>query len=155
MSLEEDLRGRLTAAMKAKDLRTANAIRMVNTKVMERRTGAGFKGQVDDELYRDVIGAYKKSLEKARQEYKNAGERGAEQVSELEWEIEFLSQFLPAMLGEDETRAAVREAIAEAGGSPDPRMAGRLVGAVMKKHKGRVDAALVKQLIDQELAAGG
>ena len=141
--------------MKAKDLRTANAIRMVNTKVMERRTGAGFKGQVNDDLYRDVIGAYKKSLEKARQEYKNAGERGAEQVVELEWEIEFLSQFLPSMLGADETRAAVREVIAEAGGVADPKMAGRLVGAVMKKHKGRVDAALVKQLIEQELAAGG
>ena len=65
MSLEEDLRARLTAAIKARDLRVANIIRMVNTKVMERRTASGFKGTVDDELVRDVIAAYKKSLEKA------------------------------------------------------------------------------------------
>jgi Asp-tRNA(Asn)/Glu-tRNA(Gln) amidotransferase B subunit len=32
-------------------------------------------------------------------------------------------------------------------------MAGRVVGAVMKKHKGVVDAALVKQLVDAELAS--
>ena len=66
MSLEQDLRAQLTAAIKAKDLRTANVIRMINTKVMERRTAAGFKGTVDDELVREVIAAYKKSLEKAR-----------------------------------------------------------------------------------------
>ena len=78
MSLEQDLRAQLTAAMKAKDQRTLNVVRMINTKVMERRTAAGFKGQVDDDLVREVIAAYKKSLEKAREEYAAAGPRGAE-----------------------------------------------------------------------------
>jgi uncharacterized protein YqeY len=154
MSLEEDLRARLTAAMKAKDLRVANIIRMVNTKVMERRTAAGFKGTVDDELVREVIAAYKKSLEKAREEFAAAGQKGVEQIAELDFEIEFCRQFLPEQLGEDEARAAVREALAELGGVPDPKSAGRVVGAVMKKHKGRIDAALVKRLLDEELKAG-
>lgn len=151
MSLEEDLRARLTAAIKAKDLRVANIIRMINTKVMERRTAAGFKGTVDDELVRDVIAVYKKSLEKAREEFAAAGQKGAEHAAELEFECDFCGQFLPAQLGPDEVRAAVREAVAEMGGKPDPKSAGRLVGAVMKKHKGRVDAALVKQMIDEEM----
>jgi hypothetical protein len=154
MSLEEDLRARLTAAMKAKDLRVANIIRMVNTKVMERRTAAGFKGTVDDEVVRDVIAAYKKSLEKAREEFAAAGQKGVEHIAELDFEIEFCRQFLPEQLGEDEARAAVREALAELGGVPDPKSAGRVVGAVMKKHKGRIDAALVKRLLDEELKAG-
>ena len=51
----------------------------------------------------------------------------------------------------DDALVAVREALAELGAT-DPKMAGRVVGAVMKKHKGRVDAALVKQLVDAELA---
>jgi uncharacterized protein len=151
MSLEEDLRARLTAAIKAKDLRVANIIRMINTKVMERRTAPNFKGTVDDELVRDVIGAYKKSLEKAREEFAAAGEKGAEHAADLDFEIRFCSQFLPEPLGPDEVRAAVREAVAELGGKPDPKAAGRLVGAVMKKHKGRVDAALVKQMVDEEM----
>ena len=111
MSLEQDLRAQLTAAMKAKDLRTANVIRMINTKVMERRTAAGFKGAVDDELIREVIAAYKKSLEKAREEYVAAGARGAEQIGELDFEIGFCQRFLPAQMSTDEARAAVRRSI--------------------------------------------
>jgi uncharacterized protein len=151
MSLEEDLRARLTASMKAKDLRTANIIRMINTKVMERRTAPNFKGTVDDDLVRDVIGAYKKSLEKAREEFVAAGERGAGHIAELDHEIGFCEQFLPQQMGPDEARVAVREALAEAGGARDPKNTGRLVGAVMKKHKGRVDAVLVKQLVEEEM----
>ncbi|MBM4320413.1 MAG: hypothetical protein FJ125_10730, partial [Deltaproteobacteria bacterium] len=73
MSVEEDLRKQLTQAMKAKDLRTANVLRMISTKVMERRTAKGFQGAVDDALYLDVIAAYRKSLVKAREEYVAAG----------------------------------------------------------------------------------
>ena len=152
-TLEEELRARLTAAIKAKDLRVANIIRMINTRITERRTAASFKGTVDDELVREVIAAYKKSLEKAREEYAAAGARGAEGIAELDVEIEYLRQFLPAQMSEEEARAAVREAMAELGAS-DPKMAGRVVGAVMKKHRGLVDAALVKQLAEKELAGG-
>src|SRR5262245_5645751 len=149
-SLEEDLRARLTAAIKARDLRTANVIRMINTKVMERRTAPNFKGTVDDDLLRDVIAAYKKSLEKAREEFAAAGEKGAGHVAELDFEIGFCQQFLPQQLSLEEVRGAVREALAELGGKPDPKSAGRVVGVVMKKHKGRVDAGRVKQIVDEE-----
>ncbi len=151
MTLEEDLRARLTAAMKAKDQRTLNVVRMLNTKVMERRTAPGFKGTVDDELVRDVIAAYKKSLEKAREEFAAAGERGASAIEELDWEIGFCAQFLPAQMGAEAVADAVKTAIAEMGVT-DPKMAGRVVGAVMKKHKGQVDAALVKAAVDAALA---
>jgi uncharacterized protein YqeY len=150
-SLEQDLRASLTAAIKARDLRTANVIRMINTKVMERRTAAGFKGTVDDELVRDVIAAYKKSLEKAREEFAAAGDKGARHMAELDFEIAFCQKFLPEQLSRDDVRAAVREVVAELGGKLDPKSTGRVVGAVMKKHKGRVDAALVKQVVDEEL----
>ena len=123
---------------------------MLNTKVRERRTAPGFKGTVDDELVRDVIAAYKKSLEKAREEYAAAGARGAEAIAELDWEITFCQQFLPQQMGADAIADAVQTAIAEVGS--DPKMAGRIVGAVMKKHKGQVDAALVKAAVDAALA---
>lgn len=150
MSIQEDLRAKLTAALKAKDLRTANTIRMVDTKVMERRTAKGFKGEVDDALYLEVIGSYKKSLEKARKEFEAAGERGRQSIEDLDFEIDFLRRYLPEPLGEDAVRAAVREAIA-ALGVDDPKMAGRVIGQVMKKHKGLVEASLVKRLVGEEL----
>jgi uncharacterized protein YqeY len=150
MSLEEELRNRLTAALKAKDLRTANVIRMLSTKVTERRTSADFKGTVDDTLVRDVIAAYKKSLEKARVEYVNVGERGAAQVAELDFEIGFCQGFLPAQMDREQATVAVRAAIAETGAT-DAKMTGRVVGAVMKKHKGELDAALAKEIAESLL----
>jgi uncharacterized protein len=153
MSLEDDLRSRLTAAMKAKDLRTANVIRMLTTKLMERRTAADFKGQVDDALVRDVIAAYKKSLDKARVEFAAVGDKGVEHVAELDFEIAFCQGFLPVQMDRDQATAAVRAAIAETGAA-DPRMAGRVVGAVMKKHKGEIDANVAKEIAEALLKGG-
>src|SRR5688572_17172763 len=120
MSIEQDLRARLTGAMKAKDLRTANVIRMINTKVMERRTAKGFSGQVDDALFLEVISAYRKSLQKAKEEFVAAGDRGKDQAAELDWEIQFCDALLPKGLSADEVRAAVRAAI-QATGAKDPK----------------------------------
>ncbi len=147
MSIEADLKAKQIAAMKAKDSATANVIKMIRTKVTEKRTAKGFQGDVDDALYVSVIGAYKKSLEKARVEFEKAGEKGVESVAALNHEIAFCQQFLPQPMGEDEVRAAAEEAIAEMG-EVSPKMAGRIVGAVMKKHKGKVEAGLVKSVVD-------
>lgn len=151
MSIEADLKSQQIAAMKAKDSATADVIKMIRTKVTERRTAKGFTGEVDDALYVEVIAAYKKSLEKARVEFEKVGEKGAESVAELDKEIAFCMKFLPSLMSEDEIRAAVKEVLAGMG-SVDSKMAGRVVGMVMKQHKGQADAAMVKTVVDQELA---
>jgi len=151
MPLEADLRSKLTTAIKARDLRVANIIRMISTKVMERRTAKGFTGEVDDALYTEVIASYKKSLEKAQEAFRAAGDKGANQVVELQFEIDYCAALLPAGMSEGEIRAAVRAAIASVGAA-DPKLAGRVVGMVMKEHKGKVDAAVVKSIAEAELA---
>jgi uncharacterized protein YqeY len=151
-TLEAQLRSQLTAAMKAKDQRTANLVRMINTKIMERRTAKDFSGQVDDKLILDVIQSYKKQMEKARVDYVNAGDKGKEQVEEIDFEIAWCTKMLPAQMGEAELRAAVAEAVA-ALPSKDPKMAGRVVGAVKKQHGDKADAALVKKIADELLSS--
>lgn len=150
MSLEATLREQLTAAMKAKDSKTANLIRMINTKVMERRTAKGFSGTVDDALILDVIATYKKSMEKARGDYANAGERGKEQIAEIDFEVEWCNKFLPQGLSEAELRDAVAKAVAELP-SKDPKMAGRVIGTIKKQFGDRADAQLVKKIADELL----
>jgi uncharacterized protein len=151
MPIEQELRAQLTSAMKAKDQRTADTIRMINTKIMERRTAKGFSGTVDDALVTDVIQAYKKYLQKAPAEFEAVGERGRAQADELRWEIAFCDRFLPQALSADEVRAAVRTAITSLS-LKDPKAAGRVVGEVMKQHKGRVEAGAVKSIAEDELA---
>jgi uncharacterized protein YqeY len=152
VSLEQTLRDELTTAIKAKELQTANLIRMINTKIMERRTAKGFSGAVDDALVLDVIAAYKKQMEKARQEFANAGERGKEQLAELEFEVKWCARFLPTQLTEEELRAAITAIVAELP-QRDPKMSGRVIGAVKKQHGDRADAQMTKRLAEEILNA--
>ena len=151
MSIQQELTDRLNAAVRARDLDTANIIRMLKTRVTERKTAKNFSGEVDDALYLEVIAAYKKSMEKARVQFADAGERGAPHVEELDREIAFCAEFLPRLLGEDDVRKIVAEAIAETGAT-DLKMTGRIMGVVMKAHKGEVDAGMVKRLIGEALS---
>src|ERR1051325_5674212 len=112
-NLEGQLREQLTASIKAKDLKTANLIRMINTKIMERRTAKGFSGTVDDAMILDVISTYKKSMEKARAAYANAGDHGKEQLAEIDFEVAWCNKFLPQGLSEAELRDAVAKVVSE------------------------------------------
>jgi uncharacterized protein YqeY len=152
MSVETQIHERLKDAMRAKDARTADCIRMIKTKHMERRTAAGFKGPLDDTLWLDVIATYQKQLRKSREEYVAIGERGADAVAQLDFEIGFCAQFLPKAASDDETRSIVRETVARLGVS-DAKQTGRVVGDIMKAHKGKLDPATVKRFVDEELAA--
>jgi len=149
--LEAQLLEQLTAAIKARDLKTANLIRMINTKIMERRTAKGFSGTVDDALILDVISTYKKSMEKAKQEFAGAGDRAKDQIADIELEIEWCSKLLPKGLSEAELRDAVAHAVAELP-QKDPKMAGRVIGAIKKQFGDRADAQLTKKLAEELLA---
>ena len=151
MSIETQLQDLLKEAMRNKDARTADCIRMIKTKHMERRTAAGFKAALDDALWLDVITAYQKQLRKAREEYAGLGERGKESLPQLDFEIELCSRFLPTMAGEDEVRAAAKEAIARLAVT-DPKQAGKVMGDIMKTNKGKFDPAMVKRLVEDELS---
>jgi uncharacterized protein len=151
-TLEEQLRSELTASLKAKDLKTANLIRMINTKIMERRTAKTFSGTVDDAMVLDVIATYKKQMEKAKQEFAAAGERGKDQIAEIDFELAWCAKWLPQGMSEAELRDAVAKAVAELP-AKDPKMAGRVIGAIKKQFGDRADAQLAKKIADELLSS--
>ena len=150
MGLEQQLTDTLKQAMMQKDQKTADIVRMIKTKIMERRTAKGFSGQVDDALVLDVISAYRKQLLKAVEDFEKAGDKGAEQAAELRHEITFCEKFLPKGLDEGALRQLVKDRIA-ALGVTDAKQVGRLVGDIMKTHKGQVEAADVKRIAEETL----
>jgi uncharacterized protein YqeY len=150
MALEDTLNETLTRAIKDKDQRTADVVRMLKTRVMERKTARGFAGTVDDALVLDVIGSYRKQLQKALAEFEKVGERGAAQVAQLRFEIRFLDGYLPRGMDDTTLRALVKERVA-ALAVTDPKQVGRLVGDIMKSHKGQVEAADVKRIAEEVL----
>lgn len=152
MTIKEELTAELREAMKQKDVARRELIRIIETEVTLARSAAGFSGEVDDDLYRKVIAGYAKKMDKARAEYEELGERGADMAKKLAWEVSYLDRWLPKKLGEDDTRALVRDAIAELGAAGDPKASGRVIGQIMKTHKADVDGGLVNRLVAEELA---
>jgi uncharacterized protein YqeY len=136
--------------MKAGDKATLNVIRQVRSEVSVVKSSPGFTGEVDDELYLSTIATYVKRMAKARAEYEAMGERGEEQADKLAFEIDYLSKYLPTKLDEAATRALVEATIDEIG-ADDPKMTGRVIGAVMKSGED-VDGALVARLVNERLS---
>lgn len=151
MSIETELNDEQRAAMKARDRRTLDVIRQIQTEVSVAKSAPGFSGPVDDDLYRATIASYVRRMDKARDEFEAVGERGRDQVEKLSFEIEYLSRYLPDQPGEDETRDLVRAGIANLG-ADDPKMTGQVIGAVMRSTPG-LDGALVARLVREELEA--
>jgi hypothetical protein len=152
MSLKDELDERLKVALKARDQRVAGVLRMVKARLMERVKAADFKGEEDDALVIATITAYSKQLSKAIPEFERAGAKGADEIARLQFEIDYLSPWVPSKLDEAATRPLVAAVIAELGAT-DPRQVGRVIGAVMKAHGEQADPQVVKA-VAQELLGG-
>jgi hypothetical protein len=150
MSIKDDLRTELKEAMRQRDQPRMDVIRQVETEISVAKSAPGFKGEIDDGLYLQVITAYVKKMDKARQEYEGLGPRGKEMAANLTFEIEYLSRWLPRKLSEEETRALVRQAIVELAVS-DRKQMGRVVGHLMKARGADLDGAMVNRVVREEL----
>lgn len=149
MTIREQLAAELRDAMKSKDVLRRDAIRQIETEVRMVTAQPGV-GEATDEVYRVVIAAYVKKMAKARDEYQELGERGADMAAKLGFEVEYLSRWLPSKLDAGETAVLVRQTIEDMRVGGDPKAFGRVVGALMKT-RDDLDGSLVNQLVRQEL----
>lgn len=151
-TIQQELAAELKDALRQGDQNRKDVIRSIETEVARAKAEPGFSGTVDDALYQRIIAGYVKKMDKARTEYEELGDRGAEMATKLGFETEYLSQWLPKRLDEDATRGLVQEAIAELG-IDDPKRAGQVVGHLMRSHSGELDGALVNRLVHEALGA--
>lgn len=153
MTIAEQLSEELKDAMKAKDAPRRDVIRQVQTEVATARSQPGFEGEADDAFHEKVIASYVKKMSKSREEYEEMGERGRAMAEKLAFEVDYLSRWLPQKLGEDETRALVREAISELDVAGDEKAAGRVTGHLMKSRGEDLDGGLVNRIVREELGS--
>lgn len=151
MTIQEQFAAELRDAIKTGDTLRRDAVRQVETEVRTVIAQPGI-GEPTDEVYRAVIAAYVKKMAKARDEYLEIGERGAEMAAKLGFEVEYLSKWLPGKLGEAETGELVRQTIEDMRVEGDPKAFGRVVGALMKT-RDDLDGALVNRLVREQLGS--
>lgn len=151
MTIQEDLAQELREAIKAGDANRRDVIRQIETEVARAKSEPGFSGPVDDELYRKVIASYVRKMDKSRAEYLELGEQGARMAEKLGFEVDYLSRWLPTLLGEKETRELVIAAIEELGVAGDAKAVGRVTGHLMKTRGDELDGSLVARIAAAEL----
>ena len=152
MSIEQQLTDRMKDAMRNKKARELEVLRMVKTQAQTAKTAPGFDGKTDDAFWLDVIGKYVKQQQRALAEFEKAGEAGREHVERLSYEVEYFSEFLPEKLDDAALRALVVQAVQETG-AVGGKMAGKVMGHIMKTHKDSVEPSSLKRIIAEVLGA--
>jgi len=148
MALIDDLSAALKEAMKAKDKPKLDAIRQVQTEIAKKKSEKG--EEATDDLVLGVISSYVKKMTKAVEEYKSLGDRGIEMAEKIQFEIDFLSDWLPEQLSEEDVAKLVDEVLADLG-DVDMSQMGRIIGAVMAKGDG-IDGSVVSKLVKEKLS---
>ncbi len=149
------LRERLQAALKSATERTdeqaAATLRLVLAAVRERdlcaRAAGASQGLADSEieqLLREMVAQRTREIRRCES---RARLDEAEQESA---EIKLLESFLPPKMTEEETRAAVEEAI-RAVGAAKLKDTGRAVAWLKERHDGRMDFTLARKLLCERL----
>jgi|SRR5690606_12978481 len=149
MSIETTVNERLAEAMKARDGARTAALRNIRAAFLVEMKKDNAK-TLADETSIEVLRRLAKQRRESIEAFEGAGrpDRAAEERAELA----VIEEFLPRLADEETTRGWVREAIA-ATGAAAPGDVGKVMGALMKAHKGAVDGQLARRLA-QELLAG-
>lgn len=147
MGIFDDVTGGLAQALKARDevrLATLRSIRAAFLNEMKKDNAASLTDEVCVTLLR--------RLQKQRQESIDAfSAAGRSDRADAERaELAIIDSLLPKLADEATTRAWVEEAIAASGASGGKDL-GKVMGAVMKAHKGDVDGNLARRIAAERL----
>lgn len=143
-SLAEQIRAGLNAARKDRDQPRTLLFSTLLSDLKNREIELG--QALDDEQVAEVL---RRAVKRRRESVEAFTKGDRKDLADREaFEIGIVEGFLPAGAGEDEIRAAVREAIAA--GAKD---VGKLMGQVMPRFKGRADGKDVNRIAREELAA--
>lgn len=140
--LQGDLNNSRKAQDKASTLLLGTVLSEVKNKQIELR-----REPTDD----DVVDVIRKAIKKRRESidvYTKAGR--ADRAEQEKAEADALAKYLPAQVGEDELRAAVKAAIA--GGANN---IGAVMGKVLAQYKGKAEGGTINAIAREELGKQG
>ncbi len=149
MTIQEEIDADLKNAMRSRDAERLSVLRMVKSALtnaaIEKRGAA--EGLADSE----AVGVIRKQLKQRLDSIESFEKGGRPELAAKERrEIEYLTEYLPKPLAEDEMNQLVKDAIAQVGATSKAQM-----GAVMKiateKAAGRVDGKTLSQAVQKAL----
>ncbi|WP_284125333.1 GatB/YqeY domain-containing protein [Parerythrobacter aestuarii] len=149
--LRDDIKAATIAAMKAGDKERTAALRLIGAKIKDRdielRTSS--KEIPDDDLVVEVLQKMVKQRNDSIKMYEDGGRQ--ELADKEKAEVAVIEEFLPAMMNEDETRAAIEAIKAELGADGMKDM-GRVMGELKARHGSQLDMGKASGLVKAALS---
>lgn len=149
--IRDDIKAATITAMKAKDKERTAALRQISAKIKDRdiEERTGNKTPDDDTLVTSVLQKMAKQRRESIEMYEQGGR--AELAAAEAAELAVIEEFLPQMMSEEETRAAIEAIKAETGASGMKDM-GAVMGALKEKHGAVLDGKLASGLVKAALS---
>ncbi|HUN78841.1 MAG TPA: GatB/YqeY domain-containing protein [Solirubrobacteraceae bacterium] len=142
MTVAEQLKSDVTAAMKAGQRERVGALRLLISELQkDAKEGSG------DELA--VLRRERKRRLEAAQAYRDGGRQDLAAAEDTEAQL--ISGYLPAEMSDDELREIVQGAVRDSG-AESVRDMGRAMGVAMSAVAGRADGRRVSALVKEALA---
>ena len=149
--IRDDIKSALVTAMKAGDKDTTATIRLIQAAIknrdIEARTGKA--PEDDDVLVSEVLQKMVKQRRESIEMYEKGGR--AELAAAEQAEVAVIERFLPAMMSEEETRAAIEAIKAETGAASVKDM-GRVMTELKTRHAGQLDMGKASALVKAALS---
>ena len=144
--LRDDIKAETVTAMKAKDKERTAALRLIGAKIKDRdielRTSS--KQVDDDEMIIEVL---QKMAKQRRESITMFDDGGRTELADQERaELAIIEEFLPQMMDEAATRAAIEEAKVTTGADSIKDM-GKVMGELKAKHGAVLDMSLASKLV--------
>ena len=148
--LREDLQNSLKEAMKQRDTKTVDAVRLIIAGQKEKDVEARGKG-LEKASDADLISMMQTMIKQRNESIRIYRENNREDLAAKEQsEIDVISRFLPKQMSQAEVETAVKEAITATGAAGIKDM-GKVMGALKAKYTGQMDfgaaSALIKSLL--------
>mmetsp|Transcript_16340 Transcript_16340/g.21386 ORF Transcript_16340/g.21386 Transcript_16340/m.21386 type:complete len:188 (-) Transcript_16340:227-790(-) len=145
MAIVDEVKDEMIKSMKAKDQVTLNTVRLIRSSFANAQIELKTDKLSDDQ----AITALKKMAKMRKESITMFAENGAaDRAADEQAELEVIERWLPEAVSEDTVREWVQDAIAEAG----PDNMGKIMGALMKKHRSEVDGGVAQKIMKEELA---
>lgn len=145
-AIVDEVSDQMKTAMRAKETVKLNTIRLIRAAFTNAAIDLKVDALSDDQAV-DVLRKLAKMRVEAIDMYNKGGATDRAEAEQAELEI--LEQWLPSLADEEQTRTWVVEAIEAAG---DQVNVGKVMGGLMRAHKGEVDGSLAQKVVKDEIS---
>lgn len=147
MPIADDVTSQMKQAMKAKDERRLVALRSMRAAFLNEMKKDG-SSSVSDEVCEGLLRKLEKQRKESIEAFSNAGRE--EMAAAERAELAVIQEFLPKLADESKTREWIEAAIAQTSATT-AKDVGKVMGALMKAHKGEIDGDLARRLAQERL----